>query len=59
MNIFIKISIDKSYRFTNFILLNTCNYNDKSYRYLIFMVLLAKLFVIIENIQYRIMIVLF
>ena len=48
MNIFIKINIDKSYRLTNFILLNTCNYSDKSYRYL-FIVLLVKLFVIIEN----------
>ena len=59
MNIFIKISIDKSYRFTNFTLIYTCNYRNKSYRYLIFIGLLAKLFVIIENIQYRIMIVLF
>ena len=57
MNVFIKINIDKSYRQTNFILLNTCNFNDKSYRY--HMVLLAKFFVIIENTQYRIMIVLF
>ena len=47
MNVFIKISIDKSYRLTNFILLNTCYYSDKSYRY--HMVLLAKFFVIIEN----------
>ena len=47
MNVFIKINIDKSYRLTYFILLNTCNYSDKSYRY--HMVLLAKFFVIIEN----------
>ena len=58
MNVFIKINIDKSYRQTNFILLNICNF-DKSYRYRIIIVLLAKLFVIIENTQYRIMIVLF
>ncbi len=47
MNIFIKINIDKSYRQTNFTLLNTCNFNDKSYKY--HMVLLAKFFVINEN----------
>ena len=47
MNVFIKINIDKSYRFTNFTLLNTYNYGDKSYKY--HMVLLAKFFVINEN----------
>ena len=47
MNVFIKINIDKSYRFTNFNLLNTCNFSDKSYRY--HKVLLAKFFVINEN----------
>ena len=47
MNVFIKINIDKSYRQTNFTLLNTCNYSDKSYKYHI--VLLAKFFVINEN----------
>ena len=47
MNVFVKINIDKSYRQTNFILLDTCNYSDKSYRY--HMVLLAKFFVINEN----------
>ena len=57
MNVFIKINIDKSYRQTNFISLNIFNFNDKSYKYP--MVLLAKFFVIIENTQYRIMIVLF